>query len=50
MPIEVPDTPENMEICIKFCGKCPTHQSNKLGARASTLCFVMTEMPLHPRK
>jgi hypothetical protein len=32
MPKVVPDTPENMEICIKFCGTCPTHKANNLMA------------------
>lgn len=27
---KVPDTPENMEICKKFCGPCPTFKPNKL--------------------
>jgi hypothetical protein len=30
MPNEVHDTPENMEICKKFCGPCPSFKSNKL--------------------
>ncbi|NHJ46990.1 MAG: DUF2769 domain-containing protein [Asgard group archaeon] len=30
MPKKVADTPENMEICKKFCGPCPTFQANKL--------------------
>jgi hypothetical protein len=39
MPKEVPDTPENMEICIKFCGACPTHKSNKLGGAPPMALF-----------
>lgn len=29
---KVPDTPENMEICKKFCGPCPTFKPNTLNA------------------
>jgi hypothetical protein len=29
---KVPDTPENMEICKKFCGPCPTFKPNALNA------------------
>jgi hypothetical protein len=28
MPKTVDDTPENMEICKKNCGPCPTFQAN----------------------
>jgi hypothetical protein len=27
---EVPDTPENMVICKRFCGPCPTFKPNGL--------------------
>lgn len=27
---KVPDTPENMETCKKFCGPCPTFKPNEL--------------------
>jgi len=27
---KVPDTQENMEICKKFCGPCPTFKPNDL--------------------
>jgi len=30
MPEPVLDTPENMEICKKFCGPCPSFKPNKL--------------------
>ncbi|MCW4038696.1 MAG: DUF2769 domain-containing protein [Candidatus Bathyarchaeota archaeon] len=30
MPEKVPDTPENMEICKRFCGPCPTFKPNEL--------------------
>lgn len=30
MSQEVADTPENMEICKKFCGPCPTFKPNAL--------------------
>jgi hypothetical protein len=30
MPQPVPNTPENMDICKKFCGPCPTFKPNKL--------------------
>ena len=28
--MKVQDTPENLEICKRFCGPCPTFQENKL--------------------
>jgi len=27
---KVTDTPENMEVCRKFCGPCPTFKPNRL--------------------
>jgi hypothetical protein len=30
MTEKVPDTPENMEICKRFCGPCPTFKPNEL--------------------
>ncbi|MHA2123093.1 MAG: DUF2769 domain-containing protein [Promethearchaeota archaeon] len=30
MPEKVPDTPENMEVCKRFCGPCPTFKPNEL--------------------
>ncbi len=30
MPETVPDTPENMEVCKRFCGPCPTFKPNEL--------------------
>jgi len=30
MMMKVPDTPENLEICKRYCGTCPTFKENKL--------------------
>ena len=29
--VSVEDTPENREICMKYCGGCPTYKYNSLG-------------------
>jgi len=35
----VEDTPENFEICKKYCGSCPTYKSNKLSAYPPNALF-----------
>jgi len=29
--IKVEDTEENRQICLKYCGSCPTYKRNSLG-------------------
>jgi len=35
----VDDTAENLEICKKYCGACPTYKSNKLFASQPNALF-----------
>ncbi len=39
MPNEVPDTPGNMEVCMKFCGSCPSFKPNKLDESPPMMLF-----------
>lgn len=39
MSEKVPDTPENMVICKKFCGPCPTFKPNGLNTLAPHALF-----------
>ena len=39
MASKVPDTPENMEICKKFCGPCPTFKPNQLNEHPPMALF-----------
>jgi hypothetical protein len=36
---KVPDTPENMEICKKFCGPCPSFKPNQLNEHPPMALF-----------
>ena len=37
----MPDTPENMEICKKFCGPCLSFEPNKLNESPSMPFFCV---------
>lgn len=41
MPYKVPDTPENMEICKKFCSPCPSFKPNQLNEHPPMALFCV---------
>jgi hypothetical protein len=46
---QVPDTPENMEICKKFCGPCPTFRPNKLNESPPMALFCARGASTNPK-
>lgn len=49
----VADNEENVEICNRNCGTCPTYQYNELGIRHPQILFCArgkSDMPIHEIK
>ena len=47
---KVPNTPENLEICKRFCGPCPTFKPNELNKISPNALFCARGASEKPAK